>query len=53
MRQAPVMAAKYGITGVPALIVNGKYRINGTLAGSHENMIVVLNKLIAQESAKK
>jgi thiol:disulfide interchange protein DsbA len=53
MRQAPLLAAKYGITGVPALIVNGKYRINGTLAGSHENMIVVLNKLIAQESGKK
>ena len=53
MRQAPLLAAKYGITGVPALIVNGRYRINGTLAGSHENMIVVLNKLIAQESGKK
>ncbi|RIZ67755.1 MAG: thiol:disulfide interchange protein DsbA/DsbL [Methylococcales bacterium] len=53
MRQAPQMGAKYGITGVPAIIINGKYKTNGTLAGSHENMIAVINKLITQESAKK
>ena len=35
MRQAPLMAARYGITGVPAIIINGKYKTNGTLAGSH------------------
>jgi len=53
MRQAPLMAAKYGITGVPAIIVNGKYKTNGTLAGSHEKMIEVMNMLIKQESTAK
>ena len=53
MRQAPLMASRYGITGVPAIIVNGKYKTNGTLAGSHEKMIEVMDKLIKEESAKK
>jgi thiol:disulfide interchange protein DsbA len=53
MRQAPAIAAKYGITGVPAIIVNGKYKTNGTLAGSHEKMIAVMNALIKKESGGK
>ena len=53
MREAPLLGAKYGITGVPAIIINGKYKTNGTLAGSHEKMIEVMNMLIKQESAAK
>jgi len=53
MRQAPVIAGRYGITGVPAIVINGKYLTNGPLAGSHEKMIEVMNKLIKQESAAK
>jgi len=53
MRQATGMAARYGITGVPAIIINGKYKTNGTLAGSHEKMIEVMNQLIKQESTAK
>jgi thiol:disulfide interchange protein DsbA len=53
MRNAPSMATRYGITGVPAIIINGKYKTNGTLAGSHEKMIEVMNKLIKQESTAK
>ena len=52
-RQAALMGGRYGVTGVPAIIINGKYRTNGTLAGSHEKMIEVMDKLIKQESAKK
>jgi thiol:disulfide interchange protein DsbA len=53
MRQAETMAARYGITGVPALIVNGKYRITATTAKSQENMINITNQLIQQESQAK
>jgi len=53
MRQAPAIAARYGITGVPAIVVNGKYLTNGNLAGSHEKMLEVMDKLIKQESAAK
>jgi protein dithiol oxidoreductase (disulfide-forming) len=53
MRQAPALAAKYGITGVPAIVINGKYRTNGTLAGSQEKMIDVINTLIKKERTGK
>jgi thiol:disulfide interchange protein DsbA len=53
IRQAPAMAARYGITGVPAIIINGQYKTNGKTAGSHEKMIEIMNQLIKQESSKK
>jgi thiol:disulfide interchange protein DsbA len=34
-------------------VINGKYKTSGPLAGSHEKMIEVMNRLIAQESALK
>ncbi len=51
MRQAATTAGRYGVTGVPAIIINGKYKTNGPLAGSHEKMIEIMNQLIKQESA--
>jgi thiol:disulfide interchange protein DsbA len=53
MRQAATMAGRYGVTGVPAIIINGKYKTNGPLAGSQEKMIEVMNQLIEQESKAK
>lgn len=53
LRQAKAMAPRYGITGVPAIIINGKYKTSGPLAKSTENMIEVMNRLIAQESQSK
>ncbi|PPD34518.1 MAG: disulfide bond formation protein DsbA [Methylomonas sp.] len=53
MRQAETMAPRYGITGVPAMVVNGKYRVTATTAKSQENMISVMNQLIQQESGNK
>ena len=53
LRQAKAMAPRYGLTGVPAIIINGKYKTTGPLAKSHENMIEVLNRLIKQESIAK
>jgi thiol:disulfide interchange protein DsbA len=50
LRQAKEMAPRYGITGVPAVIINGKYKTNGPLAGSHKKMIEVMNQLILKES---
>ncbi|WP_340123437.1 thiol:disulfide interchange protein DsbA/DsbL [Methylobacter svalbardensis] len=53
MRQATTMAGRYGVTGVPALIINGKYKTNGPIAGSHEKMLEVVDQLIKQEGATK
>ena len=42
---------RYGHNGVPAVIVNGKYLVSGSLAGSNERMIQIMNFLVAQELA--
>ena len=39
----------YGITGVPALVVNGKYLVTAELAGGNKQMLDVVDYLIAQE----
>jgi thiol:disulfide interchange protein DsbA len=53
VRQAATTAGRYGITGVPAIVINGKYKTNGPLAGSHEKMLEVINQLIQKESKAK
>jgi len=52
VRRAVDLTQRYGIDGVPSMIVNGKYRTSGTQAGSLENMLQVVNFLIAKERAK-
>ena len=49
VRRANHMTSTYGLEGVPAFIVNGKYRVDGTLAGSEAAMFEALDKLVAQE----
>ena len=39
----------YGITGVPTLIINGKYRTNATMAGGNKQMFEVIDYLVEQE----
>ncbi len=51
-RRAKTMTNSYGITSVPNIIVQGKYRTNGTLAQSHENVFKVVDYL-AEEIEKK
>ncbi len=53
MRQAETMAGQYGVTGVPALIINGKYKVTASTAKSQENMLLITNQLIKQESQGK
>ncbi len=43
---AGVMSRKYGITGVPAIIIDGRYRTSVSLAGGHDKLIEVINFLI-------
>ena len=51
MRKAQVMQKRYGIRGTPTIIVNGKYRVSGTLAGTAEGMIQVTEALAEREHA--
>jgi len=49
LRQSRIMQERYGIRGVPSVIVNGKYRLSGSLAGSYENVLKVLDVLVDKE----
>jgi thiol:disulfide interchange protein DsbA len=42
---------RYGHNGVPAVIVNGKYMVSASLAGSNQRMIQIMNFLVAEELA--
>jgi len=44
-----LLGQQYQLTGVPAIIVNGKYRTSATMAGSNANLIEVINQLTAKE----
>jgi thiol:disulfide interchange protein DsbA len=49
LQQADSAGRAYRSTGVPAIIVNGRYRVEGSLAGSNANMLRVADFLIDKE----
>lgn len=49
VNRAKQMTQRYGINGVPAFIVNGKYRTSASMAGGEEAMFETVNELIAKE----
>ena len=49
-RAAIAMTRKYGITGVPALVINGKYRSSPQKAGSYERLLKLADFLVEKES---
>jgi len=51
IRQSLQMASEAGISAVPTVIINGKYRTSGSVAGSYPNLIKVLDELVARESS--
>jgi len=50
VKKALVMSQTSGITGVPAMIVNGKLRTDAPLAGSMDEMLDTVDFLIQQET---
>lgn len=52
IRVARDLAARYGITGVPAVVVNGKYRTSAGDAGGYPALIELIDELIAKETAR-
>ena len=50
VRKAEDLSKRYQAQGVPTLVVNGKWRTGGTIAGGHDGMIKVLDHLIQRES---
>ncbi|MFT5260432.1 MAG: thiol:disulfide interchange protein DsbA [Cryomorphaceae bacterium] len=50
---ATTMTGKYGISSVPAIIVDGKYRTNVSQAGDHDRLFEVINFLVAKAAAER
>jgi thiol:disulfide interchange protein DsbA len=53
INQAKELAKKYEITGVPSMVVNGKYRFDLGTAGGPEGVLNVADQLIDKERAAK
>ncbi|MCI0401414.1 MAG: thiol:disulfide interchange protein DsbA/DsbL [Gammaproteobacteria bacterium] len=49
LKQALIMSQRYGIEGVPSMVVNGKYLTSATFTGSYQKLIEVVDELIEQE----
>lgn len=52
LRVAEDLARRYSISGVPTIVVNGKYRTGAAEAGGYPQLIEVINELVARESAR-
>ncbi|MFQ6004904.1 MAG: thiol:disulfide interchange protein DsbA/DsbL [Woeseia sp.] len=52
MRVAHDLVRRYGVTGVPSIVVNGKYRTAAAEAGSYTKLVELIDELIARESIR-
>ncbi len=49
VNRAERLTQRYGISGVPAMVVAGKYRTDGPMAQSYQGMLNVVDHLVARE----
>jgi thiol:disulfide interchange protein DsbA len=52
MRVASDLARRYGISSVPEIVVNGKYRTGAAEAGSNEALLDVIEELVRREEVR-
>ena len=50
VRQADKLTRRYQISGVPAVVINGKYVSGADKVGGYENLIALMDDLAAQEN---
>ncbi|MEJ2059839.1 MAG: thiol:disulfide interchange protein DsbA/DsbL [Gammaproteobacteria bacterium] len=50
IRQARTLGKEANVRGVPSVMVDGKFLLNGELAGGNENMLKIVDYLIKKES---
>ena len=50
VNRARNVTKNYGIDGVPAVVVNGKYRTSPSQTGSREGLVKVIDQLISRET---
>jgi len=49
LNRARTLPGRYGVTGVPTVIVNGKYRIDARMAKSWDRFLDIIDFLVAKE----
>ena len=52
MRVSGDLVRRYGISAVPAIVVNGKYRTSAGEAGGYDELIELIDELIAREGLR-
>jgi thiol:disulfide interchange protein DsbA len=52
LRIAQDLARRYAITGVPAMVVNGKYRTGKSETGTYPKLLEVVDELITRETVR-
>ena len=52
LRVADDLARRYGISNVPVVVINGKYRTGGAEAGSYSKLLEVIDELVARENIR-
>ncbi|AOU99092.1 hypothetical protein BI364_15110 [Acidihalobacter yilgarnensis] len=53
VRRAIQLTREYGITGVPTLVVDGRYRVNPNQAGSYARMFQIVDYLVRKVRAEQ
>ena len=53
VQQAEAHGRAYGITGVPTLIVDGRFRVDGTMAGNNTSMLRIVDFLVAKQRSER
>jgi protein dithiol oxidoreductase (disulfide-forming) len=49
LQRADELSRRYRITSVPAIVVNGKYTTNASMAGGYDQLMVLIDELAASE----
>lgn len=49
VQQAKAKSRAYRVTGVPSMVVNGKYLVDGRMAGNNTKMLEVVDHLVQME----
>jgi thiol:disulfide interchange protein DsbA len=53
VRRADKLMRDYGVDSTPTMVVNGRYRLNATSAGGEQQVIQLINWLVAKESMQR
>jgi thiol:disulfide interchange protein DsbA len=53
INRSKAMVPRWGVAGTPTMIINGKYRFDVSSAGGHQNVVELMDFLVAKERAAK